>query len=407
MDNVYTSKQMELLRIWQRGGLKRINLLSGSVRSGKTWISLVLWAFWVAMRPADGSYLMAAKTLTALHRNCLNLLQELVGENNFSFSISKKEGMLFGRKVYFEGVNDIRAENKIRGLTLDGAYCDELTLFSEDFFAMLLSRLSRPGAKLFATTNPDSPYHWLKVNYIDAAEKRGLSLLFLNFLLEDNTTLDAEYVENLKKEYTGVFYDRFILGRWVIAQGLVYPMFDPERHMVDVEEKETGEYYISVDYGTMNPCAMHLWQVTDGSAAAVAEYYYDGRDRRAQRTDEEYYTALEAMAGERTVQFVVVDPSAASFIECIRRHGKYSVRRADNSVLDGIRVTGAMLSAGRILFSRQCENTRKEFLTYCWDEKATEDKVIKDHDHAMDSLRYFCYSVARRLWHWEDWRKQQ
>ena len=174
------------------------------------------------MRPADGSYLMAAKTLTALHRNCLNLLQELVGENNFSFSISKKEGMLFGRKVYFEGVNDIRAENKIRGLTLDGAYCDELTLFSEDFFAMLLSRLSKPGAKLFATTNPDSPYHWLKVNYIDAAEKRGLSLLFLNFLLEDNTTLDAEYVENLKKEYTGVFYDRFILGRWVVAEGLIY-----------------------------------------------------------------------------------------------------------------------------------------------------------------------------------------
>ena len=176
-----------------------------------------------------------------------------MGENNFYFSISKKEGTLFGRKVYFEGVNDIRAENKIRGLTLDGAYCDELTLFSEDFFAMLLSRLSRPGAKLFATTNPDSPYHWLKVNYIDAAEKRGLSLLFLNFLLEDNTTLDAEYVENLKKEYTGVFYDRFILGRWVVAEGLIYSMFNPSVHVKNLSGMKFDQYYISVDYGTQNP----------------------------------------------------------------------------------------------------------------------------------------------------------
>lgn len=400
MKQRYTEKQRRLLRIWRRGELKRINLLSGSVRSGKTWISLVLWAFWVAGRPAGGSYLMAAKTLTSLERNCLTLLQELVGKKNFTYSIWRKEGWLFGRRVHFEGVSDLRAEQKIRGLTLDGAYCDELTLFSEDFFTMLLSRLSRPGAKLFATTNPDSPYHWLKRRYIDRAAAGELSLLHFEFFLEDNTTLDPEYIENLKKEYTGVFYQRFVLGRWVNAQGLVYPMFDPARHMVDAGEEE-GIYYLSVDYGTANPCAMHLWRVNGGAAVAVAEYYHDSRACGRQKTDEEYYRDLEQLAGGRVIQFIVADPSAASFLECIRRHGKYHVIGAENRVLDGIRVTAGMLSAGRVRFDKSCRCTRDEFYTYAWDENSHQDQVIKEHDHAMDSVRYFCYSVARRLWHWE------
>ena len=164
MDRVYSDKQLYLLKLWKEDKLKRINLLEGSVRSGKTWISLVLWAFWVASMPQDGNYLMVAKTLTSLRRNCLDLLAELVGESNFAYSLSKKEGILFGRRVYLEGVNDARAESKIRGMTLQGAYCDELTLFTEDFFAMLLSRLSEPGAKLISTTNPDSPMHWLMTN---------------------------------------------------------------------------------------------------------------------------------------------------------------------------------------------------------------------------------------------------
>ena len=397
MDNVYTSKQMELLRIWQRGDLKRINLLSGSVRSGKTWISLVLWAFWVAMRPADGSYLMAAKTLTALHRNCLNLLQELVGENNFSFSISKKEGMLFGRKVYFEGVNDIRAENKIRGLTLDGAYCDELTLFSEDFFAMLLSRLSKPGAKLFATTNPDSPYHWLKVNYIDAAEKRGLSLLFLNFLLEDNTTLDAEYVENLKKEYTGVFYDRFILGRWVVAEGLIYSMFNPSVHVKNLSGMKFDQYYISVDYGMQNPTVFLLFGHCAGKWYGIKEYYYSGRERQKQKTDGEYADDMMEFIGDIPYTRIIIDPSAASFIAELKKRG-LRVKAGKNDVIDGIRFAGSLFAKGDLYLSDSMKRTISEIQAYTWDPKATEkgeDKPLKENDHCMDAMRYFAYTVLK------------
>ncbi len=221
---IYTEKQLELMRMWKHKQLKRINLLEGSLSSGKTWISLVLWGFWVATMPKDKLYLMCGKSLTTLKRNCLVLLEELFGTSNFTFSTSAKEAYLFGRRILLEGANDARSESKIRGLTLQGAYCDELTLFPKDFFVMLLSRLRVPGAKLIATTNPDSPEHWLKKEYIDRMDE--LDMLTMRFLLDDNTTLDPAYVTAVKKEYTGVFYNRFILGDWAIAEGLVYQQFE-------------------------------------------------------------------------------------------------------------------------------------------------------------------------------------
>lgn len=390
---IYTEKQRELMRLWQRNELKRVNLLEGSVSSGKTWISLVLWAFWVSDMPQDKLYLMCAKSLTTLKRNCLILLQELVGENNFTFSIPAKEGYLFGRRVMFEGANDARAESKIRGMTLQGAYCDELTQFPEDFFAMLLSRLRLPGAKLIATTNPDNPAHWLKENYIDRSEE--LDFLDVKFTIDDNTTLDDEYVRNIKLEYTGVFYERFILGLWVAAEGLVYPMFNREKHTFK-EPSLSGPQYISIDYGTMNPFAMGLWTLGHGEAEMVKEYYYDGRAKKHQKTDEEYYQNLEKFAEGHKIDRVIVDPSAASFIECIRRHGKFDVMKANNSVLDGIRLTSSLLQAGKLRFHESCENTFKEFGSYVWDESAGEDAVIKESDHSLDQTRYFVFTIMRR-----------
>lgn len=401
MDRVYSDKQLYLLKLWKEDKLKRINLLEGSVRSGKTWISLVLWAFWVASMPREGNYLMTAKTLTSLRRNCLDLLVELVGESNFTYSLSKKEGQLFGRRVYLEGVNDARSESKIRGMTLQGAYCDELTQFTEDFFAMLLSRLSEPGAKLIATTNPDSPMHWLMVDYINRSGE--LDMLVLKFLIDDNPYLDPEYVKQIKREYTGVFYNRFILGQWVIAEGLVYGFFDPEKHCVD-DVPEDGEWYVSIDYGTQNACTMGLWCVSDGYAVRAKEYYHSGRETKKQLTDEEYYAALEELTGDRPIQYVVIDPSAASFIETIKRHGKYMVAKANNDVLDGIRVTASMLNAGMIKIHKCCKNTIKEFGLYAWDEKSGEDKPIKENDHCMDDLRYVCNTILKRRYRWDDWR---
>ena len=419
---MYSEKQKQLLRLFKQKELRRINILHGSVRSGKTWISLVLWAFWMLTMPEDAAYLMVAKTLTSLRRNCLDLLETLVGKSNFSYSLAAKQAVLFGRTVYLEGVNDARAESKIRGMTLQGAYCDELTLFTQDFFTMLLSRLSMPEAKLFGTTNPDSPNHWLKSEYLDRSQE--LDLMEMRFTINDNEFLDPEYVRQLKREYTGVFYERFILGNWVIAEGLVYSMFSEKEHVVHVlpeccahPEKGQGEYYISVDYGTKNPFSAGLWCVSGGGATRIAEYYYDGRKSKKPRTDEEHYAALEKLirhevwnSGRRTVesypiQCVVIDPSAASMIECIRRHGSFSVRAAKNDVIPGIGIPGSLLATGKLKIHADCKDCIREFGIYSWDEKAKGDQVIKENDHAMDDTRYFCYTILRRLFRWDDWKQ--
>lgn len=404
MTSVYTPKQRELLRLWQTNKLKRINLLSGSVRSGKTWISLVLWAFWVATMPKEKNYLMTAKSLTTLKRNVLDLLTELVGEKNFMFSIAQKQALLFGRKIYLEGANDARAESKIRGMTLQGAYCDELTLYGEDFFTMMLSRLSEPNAKLFATTNPDSPMHWLNKQYIERRHK--LSMLLMTFLIDDNTFLDTNYVEELKKEYVGVFYDRFIRGLWVVAEGLVYDFFQSKKDTIikTVDMNDYNEFYVSIDYGTINPCSMGLWGVNSEGAARIKESYFDSRKEGRQRTDEEHYQALVELVEDLPITRVIVDPSAASFIECIRRHGDFRVKPAINSVIDGIRITSSLLNADMIHIDPSCKDCIREFGLYRWDEKKTSDTVLKENDHAMDEVRYFCNTVLRKKFKWLDWR---
>ena len=389
------------MQMWQTGNLKRLNLLEGSVSSGKTWISLVLWAFWVGTMPQDKLYMMCAKSLTTLKRNCLILLQELVGEDNFTFSISQKEGKLFGRKILLEGANDIRSESKIRGLTLQGAYCDELTQFPRDFFAMLLSRLRLPNAKLVATTNPENPAHWLKVDYIDRAE--DLSFLDIKFLLDDNTTLPADYVENIKREYTGVFYDRFILGKWVQAEGLIYPMWQDALEHPPTTKAE--RYAMSIDYGTQNAFAASLWGRFDGIWYQIREYYYSGRTERVQKTDEEYANDLDSFimsyipeGCEKNINAVkfldsgklltIIDPSAASFIALLRKRQFYKVVKADNDVLDGIRDTATVLHTGKLKLNPDCENTIFEVQSYVWEESATEDRPVKVNDHAMDNMRY-------------------
>jgi len=395
MMNTFTKKQTELVSLFKRNKLKRLNILEGSVRSGKTWISLVLWALWVATMPNNGSYLMVAKTLTSLKRNCLDLLQSLVGKKHFTYSLSKKEGRLFGRLIYLEGVNDARAEAKIRGMTLQGAYCDEITLFTEDFFSMLLSRLSERGAKLFGTTNPDNPLHWFKVTYLD--RRNDLNMLVMKFLIDDNTTLDPEYVEDLKKEYVGVFYLRYILGQWVVAEGLIYPKQAEGFGVVPTDlTMKFRKYVVSIDYGTMNPCSMGLWGLhRNGIWHRVNEYYHSGRDTNVQMTDEQYYKELVKLIDGKPIDKVIIDPSAASFITTIRNYGKYKVRKADNAVVDGIRNTSKAFQLEKIKIFDCCEALIKEFSAYRWDESCGEDRPIKESDHACDDLRYFVNTALK------------
>lgn len=403
---MYTQKQLKLMSLWQRNKLKRINLLEGSVSSGKTWISLVLWAFWVQTMPEDKLYMMCAKSLTSLKRNCLLLLQELVGENNFKFSTATKEGWLFGRKILLEGAYDSRSEAKIRGLTLQGAYCDELTQFPEDFFSMLLSRLRLPKAKLIATTNPDSPSHWLKVNYIDRKEE--LSFLDVKFLLDDNTTLPEDYISNIKTEYTGVFYDRFILGNWVLAEGLIYPMY---RDVLEKPpDKEAQKYVLSIDYGTLNAFAALLWGKYNDVWYAVDGYYYSGRDTGTLKTDEEYAQELLDRFGGYADSYrklkTIVDPSAASFITTLREKKVFSVMPANNAVVDGIRNTARAMQAGKIKINPKIKDWVKEAEGYVWDDSSGEDRPIKEKDHYMDATRYFIHTMGiyrnKQIVQWRD-----
>lgn len=413
----YTHKQLELINLWRSSGLRRINILQGSVRSGKTWISLVLWGLWVWSMPPDRCFLMTAKTITSLKRNCLDLLQQLVGINNFTYSIPRKEAWLFGRRIWLEGANDARSESKIRGMTLAGAYVDELTQIPQDFFTMLLSRLSEQGAKLIATTNPDSPTHWVKTDYIDRED--ALDLLTMKFLITDNDFLDPSYVENLKKEYTGAFYSRFVLGEWIRPSGLIYPQFSPANidengHCFTSKQfeeaafgtvgrayrRQRGEWVIAVDYGTSNPTCALFARVFKGVAWIVREYYWNGR-KQGQRTDEEHMTAIMDIAKELDcypAAQVIIDPSAASFITCFRRLSGMTVQSANNSVIDGIRDTASAFVNRKVLVHEGCQKLIEELQSYVWDESADEAPV-KENNHAVDAARYLVRTYLRRYYH--------
>lgn len=383
MQSLITAKQRQFLL----APFSRINLLEGSVRSGKTWISLVKWAMFVRSRPQGELFMMVGKTREALQFNCVGLLEDLAGAD-FKCNARSNVGYLYGREIRLLGANDEKAASKIKGSTLAGAYIDELSEIPESFYKMTLSRLSVSGAVLLATTNPDSPNNYV---FTDIIENEDISRRCWKFLLDDNTFLPKEYIENIKKEYTGVFFERYILGNWVIAEGLVYPDYD---NTVKTEPREYTEYAVSMDYGTQNPTVMLLWGRHGGTWYAVREYEHSGRETNIQKTDAEYYAELEKLCSDVPVQpgakiELIIDPSAASFIAVAQQGHRFKVRKADNDVLNGIRNTASALSDKRILINDCCARTIREFGLYSWDSRAAEDAVIKEDDHGMDAVRYF------------------
>lgn len=398
---IYTNKQRELMNIWKRNELSRINLLEGSVSSGKTWVSLVLWAFWVAQMPNDKLYLMCAKSLTTLKRNCLILLEELVGSKNFSFSIPAKEGYLFGRRILLEGANDARSESKIRGLSLQGAYCDELTQFPEDFFAMLLSRLRIPGAKLIATTNPDNPNHWLKKNYIDRADE--LDFLDVKFLIEDNTTLDPDYIQNVKKEYTGVFYDRFILGLWKAAEGAIYREFadSTESFLVDEPPDEILFATLGLDFGG------------NGSANAVICTGFSAKLKNVVVLDEYYRKEIiSPVQLENDVcdfirkcrsRYRIADMYCDSAEQILIAGLKTAIAREEipinihnarkSEIVGRIRFFNAIISQKRFYVMRHCKHVTEALQSAVWDKRKLADTRLDDGTYNIDSLDAMEYSA--------------
>lgn len=378
----------------------RINIWHGAVRSGKTVTSLLRWIEYVATAP-EGDLMMVGKTERTLYRNAVAPLVEMLGPKLCRYVRGSGELYVLGRRIWIVGANDERAESKIRGATLAGAYGDELTLWPESFFRMLLTRLSVPGAKFFGTTNPDAPRHWLRQGFLLRGPEIGLRSW--RFTLRDNPHLSPEYIEALEREHTGLWRQRFIEGMWVAAEGAVYDMLDEQRHVVD-ELPRLVATWIGLDYGTTNPFVAVLVGLGEDLRLYVArEYRWDSQRQGRQKTDAEYsadlrawYTKAIAELEAPAPRWIYFDPSAASFGLQLWRDKHPSPRQANNDVLRGIRVVSSLLAQDKLRIHRSCTGLLEELQGYRWDSKAQEhgeDKPLKEADHGPDALRYAVLST--------------
>lgn len=376
---------------------KRINLLSGSVRSGKTHI-LNTYIPFLAFHGPPGKGAIVAKTLETLRENILDPLKERF--SGISYSDNGRRIFIEGcnRKIRGVGANDEQSKNKIHGDTLAWAVGDEVVIWPESFFKMLMTRLSAPGAQFFGSCNPGSPLHWLKKDYID---RRGdgqgkINLAYYTFLLTDNPSNTAEYMRDLRTEFSGLFYQRFIEGLWVLADGIIYDMFEEEKHVYKEKPPEYRKYVVGGDFGMTNPTCFGLFGYDDPKdVMMVREYYHQNKPRTRQMTPSEYADALVVWLGGIYPEAIYLDPSASALIEEVSRRkidGKYLiVRKANNSVLDGINFVCNSLNNEELRIHESCTETIREFSAYSWDKRAQlkgEDKPMKVDDHCMDLVRY-------------------
>lgn len=402
-------------------------IADGAIRSGKTVSMSLSFAMW-AMSTFNGqNFAMCGKTIGSFRRNVLFWLKLMLKSRGYSVIDRRADNLIIIRKgdtenyFYIFGGKDERSQDLIQGITLAGVFFDEVALMPESFVNQATGRCSVEGSKFWFNCNPDGPYHWFKVNWIDkstgylgkerveqirkkAAEEGkdpGLKeILYLHFTMDDNLSLSEEIKARYRSMYIGVFFKRYILGLWAAAEGVIYDMFDPEKHVKNIKEffqiLVNGNRYVSCDYGTQNATVFLLWNKgIDGKWYCIREYYYSGRDKGKQKTDAEYADDLKKWLDGTRIKAMIVDPSAASFIAELRKRG-YKVIKANNDVLDGIRLVGMLLNLEMLIFSSSCTETIKEFASYIWDEKAAEhgeDKPVKQHDHGCDAVRYFVSTV--------------
>lgn len=395
----FSKKQMRVLTWWCDEALRKHDgiICDGAVRSGKTLCMSLSFVSWALAAFPGGSFALCGKTITSLRRNVVTPLMELLSGLGFVCTDRVSRNLLDishgGRsaRFYLFGGKDEGSASLIQGMTLSGVLFDEVALMPRSFVEQALARCSVEGSKLWFNCNPEHPYHWFYREWIMKAKEKNA--LLLHFTMRDNPALSHAIRKRYESLYSGVFYERFIQGRWVAAQGLVYPMFKEARHVFSGEEPPCERYVLSCDYGTVNPCSVGLWGLHENVWHRLREYYYDARKEGISRTDEEHYAAVAALAACYPVETIVVDPSAASFIACIRQHGFYRVLPAKNDVLSGIRRVGDALAADKLRFSERCADTLREFSLYVWEQKAGTDAPRKENDHAMDDIRYLVSTI--------------
>lgn len=403
----FSLKQRKVLNWWcdtspvkDKDGI----IADGAIRSGKTVCMSLSFVFWAMANYSDQNFAMCGKTIGSFRRNVLMILKLMLRSRGFQVADHRADNLVeisrngVTNHFYIFGGKDESSQDLIQGITLAGVFFDEVALMPESFVNQATGRCSVDGSKYWFNCNPDGPYHWFKLNWLDKAREKNL--LVLHFTMEDNLSLSERIKERYRNMYTGVFFKRYILGLWAMAEGIIYDMFSEERHVKSILEYVRllidGGRYVSIDYGTQNATVFLLWNKgRDGKWYCIREYYYSGRDKGVQKTDSEYAEDLIRFLDGTPVKAVIVDPSAASFIAELNKRG-FTVIQADNDVEDGIRLVATLLNTEQIMFSQSCKNTIMEFASYIWDPKAAErgeDKPIKQHDHAMDAVRYFCYTI--------------
>ena len=393
---LFSPKQRQVLEWWREGDRDAI-ICDGAVRSGKTFalsVSFFLWAMACFQRQRFG---LCAASINGVRRNLLAQAKPVIQGLGFRWEekASKNEVVVRGggreNVFYLYGGRDEGSFTSIQGVTLAGVLLDEAALMPQSFVDQACARCSVRGGRVWLSCNPaGGPEHWFYKEWVARAEEKNA--LYLRFAMVDNPGLSEQVRQRYERMFQGAFYRRYVLGEWTAAEGLVYDFFDRDM-MPEAPEGTFERWRISCDYGTRNPASFGLWGEMDGVWYRVKEFYYDARARGRQKTDGEYVDDLEKLAGGRRVEMVIADPSAASFIEALRREG-WTVCKADNRVLEGIRRTAEALKSRRIVICKGCEAAAREFSMYCWEDDSSGDRVRKEFDHAMDDIRYFVMSLG-------------
>lgn len=394
----FSKKQLATLCWWDPDSPYRdmdAIICDGAVRSGKSLCMFVSFIVWAMTNFKNASFAVCGRTASSVRRNLIAPYLPVLSQLGYRCTLKLSGGNIKVRMHGYEntfwifGGKDEASQSLIQGMTLSGVMFDEVALMPRSFVEQALARCSVEGSKFWFNCNPSNPAHWFYNEWIKKADSKRA--LYLHFSMEENPSLSKEMLQRYENMYSGAFYERFVKGRWVAADGLIYPMFG-DSCMADCPQQCSG-YYISCDYGTVNPTSMGLWGESGGVWYRTHEYYYSSKRSGAQKTDEEYYADLEKLADGRRINAVICDPSAASFIATIRKHGRFKVIPAKNDVLDGIRRVSDCLKSGRIKICRGCDDSVREFSLYCWDEGAAKDCPRKENDHAMDDIRYFVSTV--------------
>ena len=403
----FSHKQKVVLEWWMPGSPyadKDGVICDGSIRSGKTTVMSLSFIMW-AMETFDGlNFAVCGKTIQSLRRNVIGQLKMMLLSRGYRVEEHRSENYMvirMGAKentFYLFGGKDEGSQDLIQGITLAGVFFDEVALMPESFVNQATGRCSVDGSKYWFNCNPESPSHYIKTEWIDKITEKNM--IRVHFTMRDNPSLSQKVIERYERMYKGVFYDRFIRGLWVIAEGLVYGMFDKEKNIFHGEYTYSPQssYYLSIDYGTMNPFAVGLMELQNsGRVRMLREGHYSGREKGVTIDNEAYYKMIQEVAGDFPITSIVIDPSAAAMKATIRKYGEFTCTDGNNDVLNGIQEVTKYLNLGMLQIHESCTETQKEFGAYAWDEKAVgEDRVIKEYDHHMDLIRYFIYTVARR-----------